>query len=68
MAEKAADALIELWADDVFELAGLIAGLGIFDRESVLKQALGQPMTAHDVASAAAAPRRQVYFAILQFD
>jgi hypothetical protein len=37
MAEKAADALVELGTDDVLELAGLVASLGVFDREGILE-------------------------------
>jgi len=37
MSEKATDALIQLWADDVLELASLVVQLGIFDGESILK-------------------------------
>ena len=55
MAEERADALIELGADDVFEFAGLIVGFGVFDGESVFEEALGETMTADDVAGAAGA-------------
>ena len=68
MAEETADPLVELRANNVLEFAGLVAGLGVLDREGVLEQTLGQTMTAHDVASAAAATWRQLDFAILQFD
>jgi len=37
VAQKTANALIELRADDVLELASLVASLGVFDRESVLE-------------------------------
>ena len=37
MPEKATNALIQLWADDVLELASLIVQFGIFDGESILK-------------------------------
>ena len=37
MSEKATDALIQLWADDVLELARLVVQFGIFDGESILK-------------------------------
>src|ERR1700674_3420265 len=67
MAEKAADALVELRTDDVLELASLVASLGVFDRERVLEQTLGKTVTAHHVAGAAAAARRQLHFAIFQF-
>jgi len=36
-AEKTTDALIQLWADDVLELARLVVQLGIFDGESILE-------------------------------
>jgi len=41
MSEKATDALIQLRADDVLELAGLVAGLGVVDGEGVFEEALG---------------------------
>ena len=52
MAEKRADALIELGTDDVFEFASLRVGLGIIDGEGIFEQALCEAMTAHYVASA----------------
>ena len=37
MPEKAADTLIQLWADDVLELASLVVQFGVFDGESILE-------------------------------
>ena len=53
MAEKRADALIELGTDDVFEFASLRVGLGIIDGEGIFEKALCQAMTPHHIASAA---------------
>ena len=55
MAQERADALVQLGADDVFELAGLVVGLGVIDGESVFEEALGQAVAADDVARAAGA-------------
>ena len=41
MAEEAADALIEIGADDVLEFAGLRVSFGIINSEGVFEQALG---------------------------
>ena len=41
VAKKSADAMIELGADDVLELAGLVAGFDVVDGESVFEEALG---------------------------
>jgi hypothetical protein len=41
MAEERADALVELRADDVLELAGLVMHFGFVDRERVFEEALG---------------------------
>ena len=68
MAEETADALVQFRADDVLELASLVASLGVFDGESVLEEALGEAMAANNIASATAATWRQLDFAILQFD
>src|SRR5467141_1258687 len=38
VSEERANALVQLRADDVFELAGLRVGLGIFDGKSVLEK------------------------------
>jgi len=37
MSEKTTDALIQLRADDVLELASLVVQFGVFDGESILK-------------------------------
>ena len=55
MAQERADALVELGADDVLELAGLIVGFGVVDGEGVFEEALGETMAADDVAGAARA-------------
>ena len=67
MAEKGADALIELRADDVFEPAGLRVGLGVVNGEGVLEKALCKPMPTHNASCALASHRRQLGFAIQQF-
>lgn len=68
MAEEGADALVEFGGDDVFELAGLRAGFGIVDGESVFEEAFGEAMTADNVAGAAAAGWREVDVAVVEFD
>src|SRR2546425_7659788 len=62
MPQKCADALVELRADDVLKLAGLIVGLGIFNRERVPEEALGEAVAADDVAGAAAAAIGEPHF------
>ena len=62
--EKSADALIELGADDVFELAGLRVGFGIIDGESVFEKALCQAMTAHHIASATIAGLGEMHIGV----
>ena len=52
MAQKAAYTFIEFRADDVLELAGLAVGFVIVDAESVFKEALGEAVTADNVAGA----------------
>jgi hypothetical protein len=37
MPQKATDALVQLRADDVLELASLVVQFGVFDSESILK-------------------------------
>src|SRR6267378_3859255 len=64
MAEERADALVELRADDVFELAGLRVCFGILDAKSVLEEALGQAVAADNVARALAAYGRELHFAV----
>ena len=54
MAEECANALIELRADDVFELAGLGVSLGVVNRKSVFEKALREAMAAHDITGAPA--------------
>jgi hypothetical protein len=66
MTKEGTDALIQLWADDVLEFAGLVVGFGIVDRESVFEQPLGQAVTADHIASAPVAVVRQAHFAIVQ--
>lgn len=68
VAEKGADALIELRADDMFEPACLRVSLGVIGGESVFEEAFGQPMPAHDASRALAAHWRKLGLAILQFD
>lgn len=68
MAEEGADALVQLWADDVFEFAGLGVRFGIFNRESVFEKTFSQTMPADDVAGALASHRGKLRFAILQCD
>jgi hypothetical protein len=53
MSEEAADALVEFWTDDVFELAGLTVSLVIVDAKRVFEEALGETMATNDVARAA---------------
>src|SRR5690349_3782836 len=68
MAEEAADALVELRADDVLELAGLVVDFGFFDGKCVFKEPLGETMTPDYVAGAIAAAGGQLRLAISQFD
>src|SRR6266852_1570390 len=63
--QERANALVQLRADDVFELAGLRVGLGIFDGKSVLEEAFGQAVTADHVARALAAYGRELHFPVL---
>src|SRR2546428_13318164 len=60
MPQKCADALVELRADDVLKLAGLVVGFGIFNREGVPEESLGEAVAADDVAGAAGVPLREV--------
>ena len=68
MTEEAADALVELWADDVLKFAGLRIRFGIGDRKSVCKEPLGEPTAADHVASAALARIGKVNFRIADRD
>jgi hypothetical protein len=67
MAEKGADTLIELRADDVLEFAGLCLCFGVVDGEGVFEEALGQAMTANNVAGAATSVRCEPHFAVVHF-
>jgi hypothetical protein len=53
MAKERADALVEFRADDVFELAGLAMRFMVVNAEGVLEKALGEAVTANDVARTA---------------
>ena len=64
MTEKRADALIELGADDVFELAGLRVGLGIIDGEGIFEKALCQEVTPHNIASSAITGLSEMHIAV----
>src|SRR5260370_40286019 len=68
VAEEAANALVQLGTDDVLEFAGLVARFGVVDRERGFEQTLRETMTAHNVASAAAAHSGQVDFAVTAID
>ena len=68
MAEKRADALIQLRADDVLEPACLRVSLGVVDGESIFEEAFSQPMSAHNAPRALAAHRRELRLAVLHFD
>src|SRR5712692_8415146 len=63
--EERADTLVQLRADDVFELARLRVRLGFVDGKSVLEEALGQAVTADHVARALAAHGRELYLPVL---
>src|SRR5438128_2625266 len=62
MPQKCADALVELRADDVLKLAGLVVGFGIFNREGVPEESLGEAVAADGVAGAAAAAIGELHF------
>jgi len=64
MAEERADALIQLGADDVLELASLGVHFGFVDRKRVLEESLGETMAAHDVACALAPHGRELRFSV----
>jgi hypothetical protein len=64
MTEERANALVELRTDDVLELAGLRVRFGIFDGKSVFEEALGQAVTAHDVARTLATHGRELHFPV----
>ena len=52
MAQEAADALVEFWADDVLEFAGLRMRFVVVNAKRVFEQALSKPMSSHHVARA----------------
>src|SRR6266852_6986870 len=62
--EEGANALVQLRADDVFELARLRMRLGFVDGKSVLEEALGQAVTADHVARALAAHGLELHFPV----
>jgi hypothetical protein len=68
MAEKCADALIELGADDVFEFAGLGVSLGIVDGESIFEKTLCQAVAPHYIASAPVAGFRETHGVVAHLD
>jgi hypothetical protein len=68
MAEERADTLIQLRADDVFELAGLRVYFGFVDGKSILEEALGKAVAADDVACALGSYRSELRFAISKID
>src|SRR5215467_3192760 len=63
VAEEGTDALVEFGRDDVLEAAGLLVRFGVFDRERVGEQTLGQAVAANDIAGATCASFRQTDFA-----
>src|SRR5712692_9908613 len=63
--EERANALVQLRADDVFELARLRMRLGFVDGKCVLEEALGQAVTADHVARALAAHGRELHLPVL---
>ena len=67
VAEKSADALIKLGADNVFEFTGLGVGLGIIDGEGVFEKAFCQAMTSHHIASAAIASLGEMHIGVAHF-
>jgi hypothetical protein len=67
MTKKGADALVQLRADNVFELARLRVRFGIVDGKSVLEQPFRQAMPPHYVAGPAATRFRQAHIAFVHF-
>ena len=53
VAEEGANALVELGRNNVFEAAGLLMGLGVFNGKCVRKKSLGKTVAANHVASTA---------------
>jgi hypothetical protein len=68
MAEERADALIQLWADDVLELAGLRMHFGFVDGKSILEEALREAMASDNVSRASASHWSELRFPILKVD
>src|ERR1700676_444393 len=66
MAEKRANALIQLRADDVLELASLRMHFGFVDGEGVLEEALRKEMAADDVARALPPHRGELRCSVLE--
>jgi len=63
--KEGADALVQLWADDVFELAGLGVRFGIVNGKSVFEKALGETVTTDNVARSLATYGRELHFPVL---
>ena len=68
MAEEGADALIEVGADDVLELAGVGVGFGGSDGKCVGEQAFGETAATNDIASAIFTARGERYLAFANFE
>ena len=51
--KEAADALVQFWADNVLEFAGLSVRLVIVDSEGIFEKPLCKPVAANHVARAA---------------
>ena len=68
MAEKSANALIELRADDVFEFASLIVHFGVFDGKCILEKSLREAMAAHHIAGTLASHRSELRLSVLKVD
>ena len=65
VAEEGADALVQLRADDVFELAGLRMRLRFVNGKSVFEKPLGETVTTDNVARALATYGRELHFPAL---
>ena len=65
MAEKGADTRVELWADDVLELAGLRVRFGLVHGKGVFEKAFCQAVTADHISGALTANRRELGLAVL---
>ena len=68
MAEEAANALVELRADDVLEFAGLRIGLGIGNSKRVCEEVLSEAATANNITSATLVAVSQLNFGIVHGD